>query len=192
MAVITIPEVLRYQLGSEGTEAFAQVIREIDLAAVRELATKADISDIRTDMEKLRSELGQRITFEISGVREDMLKLEGRINEKIATITDKVANFEIRNNEKISSLSDKIANFEVRNNENMAKSEERNNEKITSLNEKVSSLEGRMNEKFAETRGEFKAIRMEMKLYFLILVFIILFTNPRTLDLIGKLLGFAK
>jgi len=37
-----------------------------------------------------------------------------------------------------------------------------------------------------------KNIRLEMKLYFLLLSFLIILTNPRALDLISKLLGIVK
>ena len=37
-----------------------------------------------------------------------------------------------------------------------------------------------------------KNIRLEMKLYFLILAFLIILSNPRALDMISKMLGFVK
>jgi hypothetical protein len=40
--------------------------------------------------------------------------------------------------------------------------------------------------------GEIKTVRPEMKLYFLILLFVILFTNPKTIDLVTKLLSSVK
>jgi hypothetical protein len=43
-----------------------------------------------------------------------------------------------------------------------------------------------------EMKSEFRAVRLEMKLYFLILLFVILFTNPKTIDLVAKLLGVIK
>jgi hypothetical protein len=44
----------------------------------------------------------------------------------------------------------------------------------------------------AEMRGEFKSLRLEMKLYFLILIFVVLLTNPRAMDFIARLFGIVK
>ncbi|MBF0466230.1 MAG: hypothetical protein HQK88_04745 [Nitrospirae bacterium] len=41
-------------------------------------------------------------------------------------------------------------------------------------------------------KSEFKNVRLEMKLYFLILAFLIILANPRAIDLISKILGIVK
>ncbi|MES0335295.1 MAG: hypothetical protein SFH39_02895 [Candidatus Magnetobacterium sp. LHC-1] len=40
--------------------------------------------------------------------------------------------------------------------------------------------------------GEFRALRLEIKLLFLIIIFLMLITNPRALDMIAKVLGWAR
>jgi hypothetical protein len=44
----------------------------------------------------------------------------------------------------------------------------------------------------AELRGEFKSLRLEMKLYFLIMIFVIFLTNPKAIDLIARIFGILK
>ena len=53
-------------------------------------------------------------------------------------------------------------------------------------------LEAKIGKFETEMKGEFKNIRLEMKLYFLVLAFLIILSNPRALDLISKLLGIVK
>jgi hypothetical protein len=53
-------------------------------------------------------------------------------------------------------------------------------------------LEGEIKTSKAELEGQLRSIRLEMKLYFLILLFVILFTNPKTMDLITRLFGIVK
>ncbi|MBF0555896.1 MAG: hypothetical protein HQK96_15330 [Nitrospirae bacterium] len=40
--------------------------------------------------------------------------------------------------------------------------------------------------------NEIKAIRSDMKLHFIVLLFVILLTNPKAIDLLAKLLGIFK
>ncbi|MEO5358506.1 MAG: hypothetical protein H7844_14595 [Nitrospirae bacterium YQR-1] len=56
----------------------------------------------------------------------------------------------------------------------------------------VTRLEAKIEKFDTEMKGEFKNIRLEMKLYFLVLAFLIILSNPRALDLISKLLGIVK
>jgi hypothetical protein len=44
----------------------------------------------------------------------------------------------------------------------------------------------------ARLEGEMIELKWKQKLYFLILLFVIIITNPKALDIIGKLLGLAK
>ncbi|MBF0555222.1 MAG: hypothetical protein HQK96_11815 [Nitrospirae bacterium] len=84
--------------------------------------------------------------------------------------------------------------------EDLAKLEGRLNERITSLegrlNERITSLEGRLNERITSLEGKinerFTAADWKMRVYFLILIFVILLTNPRSLDLIAKVLGLLR
>ncbi|WP_420264502.1 hypothetical protein [Candidatus Magnetominusculus dajiuhuensis] len=67
---------------------------------------------------------------------------------------------------------------ELANKEDLAKLEGR-------LSERISSLEGKINEKFTD-------MNWRMKVSLLIILFVILLTNPKALDLIAKLFGLVK
>lgn len=64
MSVITIPKPLREKLGEEATDSLVEVFNKIepDTAKIKfelskELATKADLSEVRVEIEKLRVEV---------------------------------------------------------------------------------------------------------------------------------------
>ena len=48
-----------------------------------------------------------------------------------------------------------------------------------------------MEKKFV-TKADFKVFRSEFRLYFIVLLFTIIIVNPRSLEIIGKLLGIIK
>ncbi len=52
MAVITIPKPLREKLGDEATDAFIEVIKEIEQESKKDLATKSDLSELKTEIIK--------------------------------------------------------------------------------------------------------------------------------------------
>ena len=80
MAVITIPKVLRDKLGDDGADAFAEVIKEIDLDARKDALAIAEerfekrLADecgkLRLEIEKLRTEL----KVEIANNKADIIK----------------------------------------------------------------------------------------------------------------------
>ncbi len=57
MSVISIPKPLREKLGDEATDAFVEVIREIELESKKELATKDDIRALKDDIIKIEGEI---------------------------------------------------------------------------------------------------------------------------------------
>ncbi len=57
MAIITIPRVLIEKLGDDGADAFAEVIKEVEKDAHKELATKADVAVLRTEIKELEGKL---------------------------------------------------------------------------------------------------------------------------------------
>jgi len=108
MGVIAIPKPLRERLGDEGTDAFVEVIKEIDL-------------DARKDSLSLAEErFEKRLTQEI-----------GKLNERLT-------------------------------------------QEMGKLNERIVHLEARV------------------RLYFVVLLFVIIIASPKTFDLLAKLLGIIK
>ncbi len=57
MSVISIPKPLREKLGDEATDAFVEVIREIELESKKELATKDDIRALKDNIIKIEGEI---------------------------------------------------------------------------------------------------------------------------------------
>ncbi|MEO5359553.1 MAG: hypothetical protein H7843_03785, partial [Nitrospirota bacterium] len=70
------------------------------------------------------------------------------------------------------------------------------NEKISAVKEDLTKLEGRLNERITAVEGRLNerltAMDLKTRIYFLILLFVILLTNPKALDLIAKLFGLVK
>ncbi|MBF0488549.1 MAG: hypothetical protein HQK98_10335 [Nitrospirae bacterium] len=68
MSVIAIPKPLREKLGEEATDALIEVLNKVepDTARIKaeltnELATKADVVELRVEIEKVRSDLSVKI-----------------------------------------------------------------------------------------------------------------------------------
>ena len=116
--MITVPRVLREKFGDEAVEALVDVIDMNEPS--KDLATKADLANLRTEL------------------KTDIAKLDGKID------------------------SVKIE-----------------------LNGKIDSVK-------IELKGEIRDLGWKQKLYFLILLFVMLLTNPKAMDLLGRLLGLLK
>ncbi|WP_420265596.1 hypothetical protein [Candidatus Magnetominusculus dajiuhuensis] len=116
-----------------------------------------------------KAEIKEELTKELA-TKEDLAKLEGRLNEKVAAV-------EGRLNEKIAAVKEDLAKLEGRLNEKINAVEGR-------LNERITAVEGRLNERFT-------AMDWKMRVYFLILLFVMLLNNPKVLDLVAKLFGVA-
>ncbi|KWT74457.1 hypothetical protein ASN18_3337 [Candidatus Magnetominusculus xianensis] len=80
--------------------------------------------------------------------------------------------------------------------EDLIKSEGRLNDKTFAVKEDLAKLEGRLNERITAVEGRLNEILTAMdwktRIYFLILLFVVLLTNPKALDLIAKLFGLIK
>ncbi len=128
-----------------------------------------------------KAEIKEELTKELT-TKEDLIKSEGRLNEKIAAVEGR--------------LNEKIAAVEGRLNEKIAAVEGRLNEKIAAVKEDLAKLEGRLNERITAVEGRLNerltTMDWKMRIYFLILLSVMLLTNPKALDLIAKLFGLVK
>jgi hypothetical protein len=102
MSVTTIPKSLREKLGDEASEAFVDIINKVGGESKKELATKADIAALKSELKS-----------DIFSLKSDILLIETRLDAKI-------------------------------------------------------------------------------RLYFIILAFLVLLTNPKAIDLLSKLIGIVK
>jgi len=125
MGVITIPEVLRERLGSEGADAFAEVIRGVDLEArkdaiviaeerfERRLVEETSKINERTTIEigKVSAEIGkvnERITIEIGKVNVEMAKINERITIEVGKVNERITTEMVKVNERISEETRKL------------------------------------------------------------------------------------
>lgn len=76
--IITIPRVLREKLGDDATDAFAEVIKEIDLEARKDAIAIAEERFERRLAEEI-AKVNERITEEISKLRVEMYKFKSDI-----------------------------------------------------------------------------------------------------------------
>ncbi|MBF0459646.1 MAG: hypothetical protein HQK99_17295 [Nitrospirae bacterium] len=180
---VEIYDLLEKKVGKEEAREVGRVI----LASFDAIESRAETVVIQK-----KAEIKEELTKELT-TKEDLAKLEGKLNSVEGRLSERITNVEGKLNERISSL-------EGRMNEKFAALEGRMNEKFADLegrmNEKFADLEGRMNEKFAALEGRmnerFTTMDWKMRVYFLILLFTILLTNPKALDLIARLFGLVK
>lgn len=102
MSVVTIPKPLRDKLGEEATDAFVEVVREVDLSARQEAILIAEERLERRLTEEIRK-VNERITFESGKVNERITFESGKVNERITGLEGK-----------INSLEGKINSLELR------------------------------------------------------------------------------
>ncbi|MBF0486883.1 MAG: hypothetical protein HQK98_01855 [Nitrospirae bacterium] len=110
-----------------------------------------------------KAEIKEELTKELV-TKEDSARSEGRLNDRITSLEGRLS-------ERISSLEGRL------------------NDRITSLegrlNDRITSLEGKMSEKFTD-------MNWRMKVSLIVIISVILLTNPKSLDLIAKLFGLVK
>jgi hypothetical protein len=82
MGVITIPKVLRDKLGEEGTDAFAGVIKEIDLDARKDAIALAEERFERRLTEET-GKINQRISDETGKINQRISDESGKLDQKI-------------------------------------------------------------------------------------------------------------
>jgi chromosome segregation ATPase len=207
---IELYNIMKGRLGEEISSAIAETFEEVasdarieykgDLTAIRfEMATKADIAELRTEFrgefKKIDSEF-KRVDAEFKAIRSEMAtktdiaELRGEIKSDIAELKGELKSdiAELKGELK-SDIAELKGEFKRVDAEFKAvRSEMATKADIAELKGEFKRVDG----EFKRIDGEFKSIRMEMKLYFLILLFVILATNPKTIDLVTKLLSVVK
>ncbi|MBF0319079.1 MAG: hypothetical protein HQL01_04660 [Nitrospirae bacterium] len=154
---IEIYDLLERQVGKEDARDVGRI-----------LTASLDTIEIKANalVEQKKAEIKDELTKELA-TKEELAKLEGRLNEKIAAVKEELAKLEGRLNDKVTAVEGRL------------------NEKIAAVKEELAKLEGRLSEKLT-------AMDWKMKVYFLILTFVVLLTNPKALDLIARLFGLVK
>lgn len=176
---VEIYDLLERKVGKEDAREVGKVI----LASFDAIERRAE-----TVVVQKKAEIKDELTKELV-TKEDSAKLEGRLNESIAAfevhLNEKISAVEVRLNEKIAAvevrLSDKIAAVEVRLSDKIAAVDGR----IAAVDGRITAVEGRLNERLT-------AMDWKMKIYFLILLSVMLLTNKDAVILIAKLVGLVK
>ncbi|MBF0539383.1 MAG: hypothetical protein HQL03_14140 [Nitrospirae bacterium] len=159
---------LGYEEGKHVVKAFETAIS--DITDYKWKTNKEDIlSEIRNEFSELRKEMDRKFA--------DVDRKFADVDRKFAEMDKKFTELIER---KFSEVDKKFAELD----------------KKFATKADLALLESRVNERFTRIEGrmdaEFKALRLEMKIFFLVIIFLMLATNPRALDMIGKVLGLVK
>jgi len=163
--VIAIPKPLRDKLGDEATEAFTDVVREIDFEAHGARKDAIDIVEERFE---------RRLVEETGKINERISSLEVKMTEEFRKVNERIFSVEVNMAEEFRKVNERISSIEVKMAGEFGKVQERISSEIGKVNERISNLDGRL------------------KLYFLAILFTIILVSPRAMDLISKLLGVVK
>jgi hypothetical protein len=90
MTILTIPRPLRDKLGEEATDAFIEVIRNVDFESKRDLATKFDIQDVKAEIQLVRSELKADIQLVKTELDGKIDKVKTELDAKIDKLDNKI------------------------------------------------------------------------------------------------------
>ncbi len=96
MAVITIPKPLKDKLGDEAADAFVEVVNEIDLSARQEAILIAE------------ERFERRLSEEVAGLKQDILRLEGKIYQVKAELEGKIDQVRAELKGKITTSSEAL------------------------------------------------------------------------------------
>jgi predicted RNA-binding protein len=161
---IELYNILKDRLGEEGSSAIAETFEEV--AKEARIEYKGDLTAIRFEM-ATKSDIAElRTEF-----RGEFKRVDGefkRIDGEFKAIRSEMATK--------ADIAEILGEFK----------------RVYGEFNRVDGEFKRVDGEFKRIDGEFKSIRMEMKLYFLILLFVILATNPKTIDLVTKLLSAVK
>ncbi len=102
MSVITVPRPLKDKLGDDATDAFVEVVKEIDLSSRQEAILIAE-ERLERRLTDETGKINERITAEISKVNERITSELGKVNERMSSELGKV-------NERITRVEKELEN----------------------------------------------------------------------------------
>jgi ABC-type phosphate transport system auxiliary subunit len=169
---IELYQFLEERLGKEEARKVAEVI-ERSFEAIEKKAEEVALQK--------KLEIKDELTKELA-TKADIARLEGEVKADIARLEGEIQTFKADFEGKISSLKTdlegKIYNLK------------------TDLEGKIynlkTDLEGKISALKTDLEGRISVLRMEFRVYFVILIAVIILSSPRAVDLIGKILGVVK
>jgi len=137
-----------------------------------ELATKADLADLRTEIVDLRQANKADIAGLEGSLKTDLARLEGKIETEIARLDGRITGLDGRITGLDGKIETEIARLEG---------------KITGLDGRITGLDGKIETEIAKIHGELKSIRLWMKLLVIIGILGMTFFSPTTVKLLEML-----
>jgi BMFP domain-containing protein YqiC len=130
----------------------------------QEFATKSDLMLVRGEIQLIRTVLSGEINKVDAKIDKVHTELNGKIDKVHTELNSKIDKVHTELNGKIDKVH-------------------------TELNGKIDMVKTELR---AEIKSEIQTVRYEMRLYLLIIIFVIILNNPKAIDLIAKLFGIAK
>jgi len=191
---IELYQFLEERLGREEARKIAEVI-ERGFEAIEKKAEEIALQKKLEIKDELTKELATKADIvRLEGeIKADIARLEGEIQTFKADIEGQVSNLKTAIESKISSLKTDLEGkiFSLQNN-----FEGRISTLQADLEGKISNLktdlEGKISASKTDLEGKISVLRMEFRVYFVILLAVIILSSPRAVDLIGKILGVIK
>jgi len=162
MPVIAVPKVLREKLGEDGVDSL------IELFNKQEEKTKEDVIVL------VEEKFERRLSSLISGIREDIAILEGKLEGRINGVRQEITALEGRLNERItqeiSGVRQEITALEGRINERITGEISKLNERITEevskfdnkMTKEISKLDHKITEEVSKLRVEMSQFKTEI------------------------------
>ena len=137
---------------------------EIKDELTKELATKADIARLEGEIQTFKADIEGQVSNLKTAIESKISSLKTDLEGKIFSLQN---NFEGRISTLQADLEGKISNLKT-------------------------DLEGKISASKTDLEGKISVLRMEFRVYFVILLAVIILSSPRAVDLIGKILGVIK
>jgi len=169
---IELYQFLEERLGKEEARKVAEVI-ERGFEAIENKAEEVALQKKLEIKDELTKELATKADIvRLEGeIKADIARLEGEVKADIARLEGEIQTFKADFEGKISSLKTDLEG------------------KIYNLK---TDLEGKISALKTDLEGRISVLRMEFRVYFVILLAVIILSSPRAVDLIGKILGVVK
>jgi len=175
--VVEVYELLKPKIGEQETKSLLRFIEDRTVFLVRDemakgLATKEDVAALKEDIAAVKDD--------IAAVKKDLARLEMATKEDVAALKEDIA-----------AVKKDLARLEMATKEDIARLEMATKEDITRLERTTREEIVRLDKKIIELNQEVRNLEWRMRIYLVAIGALIVVTNPKVLDLLGKLMGFA-
>ncbi|MBF0537952.1 MAG: hypothetical protein HQL03_06830 [Nitrospirae bacterium] len=165
-----ISDITDYKWHTNKEEILSEVRKEFSEVRKEFSEVRKEFSEVRKETDRKFSEMDRKFSEMDKKFTELIEKKFSEVDKKFSELIEK----------KFSEVDKKFATKS-----DMALLEGRMNERFT-------RIEAKMDVESKRVDGEFKAMRLEMKIFFLLIALLILATTPRALDMIAKVFGLVK